>query len=162
MALTNNSPSSTAVLRGLLAISSIHRYGLQAQGFELKISAIKALGEASRSTIGAAEALQHVAAGMLLCSFEIYKASCTSSQWWCYVTGVKQVLNASCWLHFREDDTFSTLLDWVFYHETLGRFSLLHWRPTIHVEEAPRSAVCSGVSIFLFAWLYELVCDMAY
>ncbi|KAL2786922.1 fungal-specific transcription factor domain-containing protein [Aspergillus keveii] len=164
MALINNSPSSTAVLRGLLAISSIHRYGLQGQGFELKISAIKALGEASRSTIGAAEALQHVAAGMLLCSFEIYKASCTSSQWWCYVTGVKQVLNASCWLHFREDDTFSALLDWVFYHETLGRFSLLHWRPTLHIEEAPRSAVCSGVEKLLpstsntLLWLLKQGC----
>ncbi|KAL3442403.1 fungal-specific transcription factor domain-containing protein [Aspergillus insuetus] len=164
MALINNSPSSTAVLRGLLALSSIHRYGLQGQGFELKISAIKALGEASRSTIGAAEALQHVAAGMLLCSFEIYKASCTSSQWWCYVTGVKQVLNASCWLRFREDDTFSALLDWVFYHETLGRFSLLHWRPALHVEEAPRSAVCSGVDKLLpstnntLLWLFKQGC----
>ncbi|KAL2854589.1 hypothetical protein BJX68DRAFT_30323 [Aspergillus pseudodeflectus] len=168
MALINNSPSSTAVLRGLLALASIHRYGLQPQGFELKISAIKALGEASHSAIGPAEALQHVAAGILLCSFEIHKASCTSSQWWCFVTGVRQVLNASCWLPFRQDGTFTALLDWVFYHETLGRFSLLHWRPTLHVEEEPQSAVDSGLCIFVdklipsssnaLLWLFKQGC----
>ncbi|KAJ0414191.1 hypothetical protein BJY00DRAFT_295510 [Aspergillus carlsbadensis] len=164
MALANTSPSSTAVLHSLLALSSVHRYGLQAQCFELKISAIKALGEASHSTIGPAEALQHVAAGMLLCSFEIHKASCTSSQWWCFVTGVKQVLNASALLPFRYDSTFTALMEWVFYHETLGRFSLLHWRPSLHVEDAPHSAVCSGVDILppsasnTLLWLFKQVC----
>jgi hypothetical protein len=62
---------------------------------------------------------------------------------------VRQVLNASCWLQFRQDGTFSALLDWVFYHETLGRFSLLHWRPTLHVEEEPQSAVDPGLCIFV-------------
>lgn len=114
MALTNDSASSAAVREALLAFASVHRHGLQSQGFEFKISAIRALGKASHTNIGVTEALQHVAACMLLCAFEIHTASCTSSQWWCYVNGVKQVLNASALLPFRNDSSFAALLDWVF------------------------------------------------
>lgn len=71
MALVNNSPSSAAVLRSLLALSSLHRSGLQTQAAELKIAALNALGAASTREIGTMETIQHVAAGMLLCSFEV-------------------------------------------------------------------------------------------
>jgi hypothetical protein len=78
----SNTSSSTAVLHSLLALSSLHRYGVQSQAIELKISGINALAKASRSDrIVIGEAIQHIAAGMLLCSFEIQRASCTSSQW---------------------------------------------------------------------------------
>jgi len=71
MALPSNTPSAAAVFRALLALSSLHRYGLQSQAADLKISAIAALAAASKSNIGPKEAIQHVAAGMLLCSFEV-------------------------------------------------------------------------------------------
>lgn len=71
MALPSNTPSAAAILRSLLALSSLHRYGLQSQAADLKISAITALAAASCSNIGTKEAIQHVAAGMLLCSFEV-------------------------------------------------------------------------------------------
>lgn len=72
MAFTDNSPSSSAVLQSLLALASVHLYGLQDQAGELKLSALKALGDASSLPIGSAEAMQHVAAGMLLCSVEVF------------------------------------------------------------------------------------------
>ncbi|RAQ42686.1 hypothetical protein AFGD_010094 [Aspergillus flavus] len=144
MALTNDSASSAAVRQALLAFASVHCHGLQSQGIELKVSAIRALGKASHNNIGVAEALQHVAACMLLCAFEIHTASCTSSEWWCFVNGVKQVLNASALLPFRNDSSFAALLDWVFHHETLGWFSFLHWRPEIQLQENCRSAFCTG------------------
>ncbi|QMW32358.1 hypothetical protein G4B84_007789, partial [Aspergillus flavus NRRL3357] len=144
MALTNDSASSAAVREALLAFASVHRHGLQSQGIEFKVSAIRALGKASHTNIGVAEALQHVAACMLLCAFEIHTASCTSSEWWCFVNGVKQVLNASALLPFRNDSSFAALLDWVFHHETLGWFSFLHWRPEIQLQENCRSAFCTG------------------
>ncbi|KAL2865884.1 Zn(II)2Cys6 transcription factor [Aspergillus lucknowensis] len=147
MALTDSSPSSRAVRYSLLGLSSLHRYELQSQCFEFKISAIKALNEATHTDIGPAEALQHVAAGMLLCSFEIHKASCTSSQWRWFITGVKHVLNASALLPFRQDRVFCALMDWVIYHEILGRFSLLHWRPAAQLEEHPPSAACTRVDL---------------
>ncbi|OQE43619.1 hypothetical protein PENCOP_c003G02066 [Penicillium coprophilum] len=129
MALVNNTPSSAAVLRSLLALSSLHRSGLQTQAAELKIAALKALGAASNREIGTMEAIQHVAAGMLLCSFEIYQASCTSGQWRSYIIGVKSVIKASPLNTFLRDSGFNALLDWVYYHDVLSRFSLTHWHP---------------------------------
>jgi hypothetical protein len=71
MALVNNAPSTAAVLRSLLALSSLHRSGLHSQAAELKIDALKALSAASNREISAMETVQHVAAGMLLCSYEV-------------------------------------------------------------------------------------------
>jgi hypothetical protein len=140
LALVDSSPSSTAVRQALLGLSSLHRYGVQAQAFEFKISAIKSLKAASHTNIGAAEALQHIAAGMLLCSFEIHRASCTSSQWHLFINGVKQVLYASI-LPFKRDSVVATMMDWVFYHHSMGRFSTLHWQPVLHTEYCP-PAIC--------------------
>jgi hypothetical protein len=136
MALADSSPSSTAVRQALLGLSSLHRYGVQAQAFEFKISAINSLKAASFTSIGAAEALQHIAAGMLLCSFEIHRASCTSSQWHFFINGVRQVLYASV-LNFKWNSVISTMMDWVFYYHSMGRFSTLHWRPPLHTEYCP-------------------------
>ncbi|KAA8642705.1 uncharacterized protein ATNIH1004_009457 [Aspergillus tanneri] len=66
MTLANSSPSAAAVLRSMLALSSLHRDGLQPQAAELKISALRALAAASKNNISVTEAAQHVAAGMLL------------------------------------------------------------------------------------------------
>ncbi|CEJ56417.1 hypothetical protein PMG11_02625 [Penicillium brasilianum] len=129
MAVMNNTPSSAAVLRSLLALASLHRSGLQTQAAELKIAALKALGAASNREIGTMETLQHVAAGMLLCSFEIHQSSCTSGQWRSYIIGVKSVIHASPANAFARDSDFSVLLDWVYYHDVLSRFSLTHWHP---------------------------------
>jgi hypothetical protein len=71
VALEGDTQATEAVLRSLLALSSLHRYGVQTQAIELKISSLKALTRASKSSFGAKEVIQHVAAGMLLCSFEV-------------------------------------------------------------------------------------------
>ncbi|KAL2862299.1 Zn(II)2Cys6 transcription factor [Aspergillus lucknowensis] len=137
MALANDSPSSTAVRRSLLGLASLHRHGLQSYAIEFKVSAITALNAATRTNISSAEALQHVAAGMLLCSFEIHEASCTSEEWQWYIAGIKQVLNASALLEFRQDVVFGALTDWVYYHESLGWFSSMHWRPGRNALRTP-------------------------
>lgn len=71
MAMSNDSPSGKAVLQSLLALSSLHRYGIQPQAANLRISALGALATAARGVIGVNEAKQHVAAGMLLYSLEV-------------------------------------------------------------------------------------------
>lgn len=66
---------------------------------------------------------------MLLCSFEVHQASCTSGPWTQYLDGVKTVINASSietLLHFSSD--VAVLLDWLHYHDVPARFSLLHWK----------------------------------
>ncbi|KAL4925424.1 transcription factor domain-containing protein [Aspergillus undulatus] len=137
MALSSSSPAATAVRNAILALSSLHRRRMQGQGFEFKIAAIKALGEASKICILGTE-IFHVAAGMLLCSIEIHEASCTSGQWRFYITGVKKIIEASYLSQYRYgrgrdiDSDVSTLLDWVHYHDALARFSSLHWNREPH------------------------------
>jgi hypothetical protein len=72
MSLSSNTLSATALLKSLLAFSSLHHHGLQAQALELKISALKALAAASEGIeLDSERIVQHVAAGMLLYSFEV-------------------------------------------------------------------------------------------
>lgn len=71
IALSSTTPSAAAVLKSLLALSSLHRSGLHVQSINLKIESLGALRVASKSELGVKELIQHVAAGMLLCSFEV-------------------------------------------------------------------------------------------
>ncbi|KAF2792186.1 hypothetical protein K505DRAFT_350782 [Melanomma pulvis-pyrius CBS 109.77] len=127
IALTGTTPSAAAVFNSLLALSSLHRYGVQTQAFQLKIATIKALAAATTCNLTAREVIQHAAAGMLLCSFEVHQASCTSSQWTWYISGVKEVLSAPCLKHYSRDSDLNALMDWVYYHDVMSRFTLRHW-----------------------------------
>ncbi|QKX57685.1 uncharacterized protein TRUGW13939_04803 [Talaromyces rugulosus] len=128
MALANDSPSVAAVFQSLLALSSVHRDGLQSQAADLQVATLRALVVAPKSDdIGSMEAAQLVAAGMLLCSFEIKHASCTSGQWITHMPGAKPMIRV-CQLNRHSE--FSTLLDWVYYHDTLSRFSMVYWNPS--------------------------------
>jgi hypothetical protein len=72
IAFTNSTPSALAVLRSLLALSSLHRYGVQEQALEFKLASLKALAESAAAEVsGTREVIQHVAAGMMLLSFEV-------------------------------------------------------------------------------------------
>lgn len=71
IALASNTTSAIAVRKSLLAFSALHRHGLHKQAVEDKISAIKALSTIVGTNMGTLEAIQHVAAGMLLCSIEV-------------------------------------------------------------------------------------------
>ena len=66
-----NTPTATAVLNALLALSSLHRYGVTDKAIELKIASLKALASASTDGLTIVEVMQHVVSGMLLCSFEV-------------------------------------------------------------------------------------------
>ncbi|KAK0671280.1 fungal-specific transcription factor domain-containing protein [Cercophora samala] len=129
IALANTSASATAVLQCLLAFSALHRDDVHSQAFELKITALQALGAASSITpIGTTEAIQHVAAGMLLCSFEAHKSSCTSGEWTIYLENCKKVIEAVGLDKIEGDEDLAMILDWVYYHDVLSRFSLQHWQ----------------------------------
>lgn len=74
IALSSNAPSNVAVLQSLLALASLNRYGYQMQAAKLKVAALQSLRTSNLSTgkgISVVEAVKHVAAGMLLCSFEV-------------------------------------------------------------------------------------------
>ncbi|RYC57804.1 hypothetical protein CHU98_g8398 [Xylaria longipes] len=123
MALADDSPSATAILRSLLAFSSLHCYGHQAQVVELKISAVKALKSASRSHIGTKEGVRHIGAIMILCSID----TCTSDEWAAYIRSVKYIIIAGSVSSADRDSDFQVLADWASYHDSLGYFSATHW-----------------------------------
>jgi hypothetical protein len=71
MSLSDGSLAGMAVMQSLLAVSSLHRFGPQAQAISLKLSALRTLAESLKTGIDIKGALQHIAAGMLLCTFEV-------------------------------------------------------------------------------------------
>ncbi len=72
MALVDDTVSRLAVFYALLAFSSLRLNGLHQQAIQLKIMAIHSLSaSAKKESLSLAEAAQHVAASMLLGSFEV-------------------------------------------------------------------------------------------
>ncbi|CAG9956787.1 unnamed protein product [Clonostachys rosea f. rosea IK726] len=129
MAFCNDSSSSKAVLFALLALASRYRNGLQSQAVQFKTAAITELTRsAERSSLSTTEAAQHVAAGMLLCSFEIHDSSETGGQWLWYVRGVKDIIKVSRLDEHADKRFVSEMLEWVHYHDVVAQFSILHWR----------------------------------
>lgn len=82
IALSGHTTSATAVFNAIIAFSAIHRNDVNVQAGELKIAAIKALTAASGGEIGTTEAIQHIAAGMLLLSYEVTSALSLVFQVW--------------------------------------------------------------------------------
>ncbi|KAI3317775.1 hypothetical protein HD806DRAFT_514283 [Xylariaceae sp. AK1471] len=128
MASADDSAFSTALLKSILAFSSLHRYGPHSQALELKISALAALGaDISKSKdLDTKQALQHVTTDMLLYFFEIHQASQTSGDWTQYLCGAEKVIRTTS-LNTTHDQDAASVLDWVYYHEVMGRFTLKHW-----------------------------------
>lgn len=149
IALQGETSTATAVLQALLAFSSLHRYGSQSQALELKIAALRSLGNGlAAQSLCATATMQHIAAGMLLCSFEVHQSTCTSGQWTSYLGGVKSVLNASSIKALGQlVSDVAVLLDWVYYHDVLARFSLLHWKRegAPELPPTPTDVFCSQV-----------------
>jgi hypothetical protein len=69
--LTYATDCSAAVLHALLAVASIHRHGFQADAVRLQSASLRVLESSARKGMSDSEAVQHIAANMLLCSFEV-------------------------------------------------------------------------------------------
>jgi hypothetical protein len=72
MAMADGTVTALAVFYALLAFSSLRLNGLHPQAIQLKISALHSLStSAKKGPLSLTEAAQHVAASMLLGSFEV-------------------------------------------------------------------------------------------
>lgn len=60
----------------MLALAALYRHGLGFQAEKLKLSAIRALSASIVGGFGVHSAVQHVAAGMILCLFEVCPTFC--------------------------------------------------------------------------------------
>ncbi|KAI1126523.1 fungal-specific transcription factor domain-containing protein [Nemania abortiva] len=148
MMFTHDTVSRRALSYAMLAYSSLHRSGLHRQTMLFKVTALEALSaSANEATQGSAEAAQHVAACMILCAFEILLPSESSGEWLWYIRGALEVVQST--RLGDESDTSSNidLVNWVYYHNSMSRFTLSHWRHKyLDVENTPTS--CNLVSQF--------------
>ncbi|KAF5688349.1 hypothetical protein FDENT_4926 [Fusarium denticulatum] len=127
--MTNSSASSSALLHAMLAYSSLHHHGMSEAALKFKVQALHLLStSAEDGQLSLVNACQHVAASMLLGSFETLRPSESSGEWLWHIWGAVDVIQATQLNdHSPESETYA-LTDWVNYHHTLSRFSTQHWR----------------------------------
>ena len=79
LSFSDDSPASKAVLRAMLSLASLYRYGHGAEALRLKVAAINSLRASMDGRItGTTEIYQHIAVGMLLCAFEVSPSPITT------------------------------------------------------------------------------------
>ncbi|KAL5354873.1 hypothetical protein ACLOAV_000964 [Pseudogymnoascus australis] len=80
LALLDSSPSSVAVLQSALALSSLHRHGLQADVLQFKARSLRSLIISCNNSIESPTVVQHIAASMILCHLEVKSPSYCSHE----------------------------------------------------------------------------------
>ncbi|KAL7785832.1 fungal-specific transcription factor domain-containing protein [Trichoderma ceciliae] len=90
-------------------------------------SAIRAL-QAAIETAAPAECMQLMAASMLLNIYETLNFDTSDLSWSIFFCGTKRIAN----LVTKTDDTYfgdeALIIDWIFYHDVMYKFSIRHWR----------------------------------
>lgn len=128
MAFSSHSSASAAVLHAILALASLRRNGLQCQALQHKGIALQKLSESVGQGAESMEAVQHGAAGMLLCAFEVQQQVDVPENWILYVRGSKHVIeNAKSSRSSWEDSDSAVILRWLHYYDVLAGFSARHW-----------------------------------
>lgn len=133
-------------------------------------------------TVGVSEQVcqqkfQAIAASLLLNTFEVHRsdvAPATSPRsnepnrleespraWGIFFTGSKQIARFHHVPHKTYDGDPALVLDWLFYHDTMHKFSLRHWRPQDGRAQSYLVSQDTGkvVSKAVFSPLRQIVCD---
>ncbi|EEU43589.1 uncharacterized protein NECHADRAFT_82527 [Fusarium vanettenii 77-13-4] len=129
MALADSTPSSKAVLQGILALSSLRLSGNFA-AFAHKTKAISALARSLSLDKTREMTSKTVVASMLLYLYETTHPSLTGPSWAVYLCGVKKIAKSS----YTEQSPSRCMdvgpfFNWLHYHEIMGHFSLVWWAP---------------------------------
>ncbi|KAJ5823594.1 fungal-specific transcription factor domain-containing protein [Penicillium robsamsonii] len=144
LSFSDDSPASLAVLRAMLSVASLYRYGHGEEPLRLKTLALESLHTSmSGHATGTTEIYQHAAVE-------------SSFQWPLYVSGAKSMLHLIC------DGGHSKLMEadllilWVHYHDTLGKFTSRHWR----VQSAESASIFKipGMTSTLASVAHDQVC----
>ncbi|KAI1328536.1 fungal-specific transcription factor domain-containing protein [Xylariaceae sp. FL0255] len=138
MTLTSDTAPAQALMCALLAFSSLHRNGLQPEAIRLKIAALQALSSSAREAARSpTQASQHIATCMLLCAFEILLPLDSSGDWLWYINGALEIVQNAGLREESGPSHVANLLEWVYYHDTLSRFTTCHWRnKNVALEQA--------------------------
>ncbi|KAF2093945.1 hypothetical protein NA57DRAFT_80950 [Rhizodiscina lignyota] len=124
MSFIDNSPSSSGVLQSVYALSALQLYG-KGNAAQYKDAALAALELSTRQALTTKDRLQHIAANLLLCSYEI----CTSpeSPWAMYMCHAKILAEEVFCLDQTYEGDFLVILQWIFHHDAFSRFSVRHY-----------------------------------
>ncbi|KAF2647585.1 hypothetical protein K491DRAFT_784641 [Lophiostoma macrostomum CBS 122681] len=71
--------------------------------------------------------LQNLMAMMLLYHHEMSLESHSKGGWVVFMCAVKRIINTSPAIQKLVRDEYSVFLDWIYYHESLGEFTVRHW-----------------------------------
>ncbi|EEY19360.1 conserved hypothetical protein [Verticillium alfalfae VaMs.102] len=104
----------------------------------MKLAALQALSKSVSQATDVKSAVQHVAASMVLSVFETQQTAETTNQWLFYLRGATSIVRSHSTAAFCSITAGSSILEWVYYHGLLARFSLRHWRQPM--QEAKNDA----------------------
>ncbi|KIW01142.1 uncharacterized protein PV09_07428 [Verruconis gallopava] len=129
MALSDNTYASRAVLNSILAVAALLKDGQKAHTAQYKRAALDALlisaGTNEFSTLQGS--IKHVAAGILLCTFEMHQVHEENSQWIGHVCGAQGFIRVLERVPHNPGSDEAAILGWALYYDVLCRFSLRHW-----------------------------------
>ncbi|KAF7562897.1 hypothetical protein G7046_g1234 [Stylonectria norvegica] len=141
LAISYDTVPGGALYYALLAVSSLHRSGLQVEAVQFKVAALQALSASARDCpLDPIEAAQHVATCMLLCTFEIQLPSESSGEWLWYIQGALEIVRGTRLDQLPDQPDIGVLVDWVSYHDAVSRFTMRHWQHKSVVKEPTNSS----------------------
>jgi hypothetical protein len=126
-------------------MAALYMLGNRRKASRFVAAALSSLRYSAQKAIGLQHGMQHIIAGILLCSFEvssyiltrmiagplttkkIHIFSQSSSVWLLYLSSTKAVINQLYQHGLREDRDLSLLFQWVFYNDTFAKLGTNHW-----------------------------------
>ncbi|KAF4626634.1 hypothetical protein G7Y89_g11526 [Cudoniella acicularis] len=126
IALMDETPASSAVLQGILALSSLKLYG-GAEASLFKSKAISMLAASMKKGMHLSEHLRCLAASLLLGWYKISSSTDTADGWAFFVCGATKLAKAMSLPRILGSEEV-LLLDWLSCHTILAQFSTSHWR----------------------------------
>ncbi|KAK0707352.1 fungal-specific transcription factor domain-containing protein [Lasiosphaeris hirsuta] len=128
MSLGDENPPALATRHAIAALSYQHLEE-QDTAFAHHTQALGAL-QVAIGCIGAGNmqrAFQTMAASMLLNLFETLNSEGSSLNWAIFFCGCKKIVNMVHTPHATYEGDPALILDWIFYHDTMYKFSIRHW-----------------------------------
>lgn len=138
MSFADSSSSSCAVLQAIFALASLHLYG-QSQAIVFKEKALLAIEASSNERSGMREVLQRIAAAMIMGLYEIFDQPDSPYAWAQHICKAKMAVKDIYTLDTPYQGDLALILDWVYYHDVLSKFSVRHYKQrTIGQETCAR------------------------
>ncbi|KAI1611957.1 fungal-specific transcription factor domain-containing protein [Exophiala viscosa] len=126
VAFSDPSDVTNPVLQGVFALASLQLHG-SLESFRYKRHVMSSVKE-SINGLDEKTLLQTLMATMLLYHYELSLESNRKGNWVIFLCLVKKIINTSPAIQKLVRQEYSVFLDWIYYHEVLGEFTVRHWK----------------------------------